>query len=141
MTPEDAHRAIYQRWMTLWPGLSGAVPFVFDNDVADESMPYARVSVQRLASEQHTMGGAPNRKFDRSGLIWVKLSAPANQGSKAVDRLLQHVRTVFEAVRFGNTGGLEDGVVTFATSDETPVADGRLWILVATTPFEYTETR
>jgi hypothetical protein len=135
----EANRAIYLRWIAVWPTLT-ATSYVFDNNLAEESVPYARVSIQDLASSQHTMG-AGARKWERTGIVWVKLSAPAGQGRGAVDQLVDHVRTVLEGARFGGPAAPEDGVVCAATSCDPAVNDGRLWILATTTPFYYYQRR
>lgn len=140
MNQYDAKKAILQRWMTLWPAASSNVPYVFDNDVRDESATYARVRIIDLPSEQWTLGAPGNRKFQRTGDIEVELKGPGNVGSKQLDQLTSAVRSVFESVRFGVTDG-EQGVTTFASSSFVEATDGQYWILVITTPFEYYEVR
>lgn len=140
MNQYEANKALGQRWMTLWPGLSSSTPYVFDNDVADETATYARVTFGGDGSRQHTLGPAGNRRFRRRGTVTVELHSPANAGRKAIDLLAGHVRTIFEGVRVGDSGG-EEGVTTFATSSDLPPTDGERVILVLSTPFEYDEAR
>jgi hypothetical protein len=150
MNTADAVKAIYQRWMAQWPGLSGSTPYVFDNDVADSAATYARVRVELLDEQQHTLGNAGARKFIHTGLIEVELHAPGNTGRKAMDALVGHVRTIFDSVRFGAVG-TEEGVITYGTSDEGSTTDGagstrvrsnaNAIVRVASTEFEFYEVR
>lgn len=142
MNAYEANKALYQAFVAQWPTLAPGVPYIFDNDVADEQSTYARVRVFDGLSEQHTLGSATlgQRKYARTGVVRVELRAPGNAGRKTLDQLAQHVRTIFEGVRLGATG-TEEGVVTFASSTSIGPTDGRHWILAVSTPFEYYEAR
>lgn len=142
MKQDAAVKAIYQRWMTLWPGLSGSTSYVFDNDAIDQPPSYARVSISMLDEQQHTLGNSGARKFLETGLIDVKLYSPANAGRGPSDAMVDLVRQVFQSVRFGATG-TEEGVVTFATTDrKLPREAGtQYWIVVASTAFEFFDVR
>lgn len=142
MKQDEAVKAILQRWMTLWPGLSSSVPYVFDNDVLDDRASYARVSITSLEEHQQTYGAEGNRKFLGSGLIDVKLYGPGNAGRKGLDLLAEYVRQIYQAVRFGLAGG-EEGVITYATSAQEvrPESDAASWVLLLSTPFEYVDVR
>jgi len=137
MTKADAVKAILQRWMIEWPSLSDGTPYVFDNDVADESSTYARVRIQSLQGGERTIGAPGNRRFVREGLIIVELRGPANHGRGPLDVLAAHVRTIFEAVRIGPAGE----VVTFSSYDSEDTSDAARWVLAVSTPFEYDEPR
>lgn len=143
MTEYDAIKAIHQRWMQQWPGLSTNQPYVFDSDVFDEPVnAYARLSVTLTGDEQHTLGAAPNRKFLRTGQIDVKLFGSANLGRGPLDQTAALVRTIFEGARFGATG-TEDGVVCYASSSKElkSQTDAQWWLLLVSTPFEFFEVR
>jgi hypothetical protein len=131
-------RAIYERWIAVWPTLT-AVPYVFEDAIADESVPYARLAVIPLGTVQHTMG--ENRKWENGGLITVKLTVPAGRGRKVLDELVGHVRTVFQGRRLAPSGG-EPGVVTQGVNAERPyTVDGAHRVQVTSTPFYYYERR
>jgi hypothetical protein len=140
MNQHDANKAVYQRWMAAWPAASGSLPYVFDNDVADENARYARVSIEDGTSVAHTMGGAGNRLVRRTGEVVVDVRGPGNAGRKELDQLASAVRTVLEYQRLGVSGD-EGGVTMFASSAIVEPTDGHYWILVVTTPFEYYELR
>lgn len=142
MNHAAATKAIYQRWIAMWPSLSGGVPYVFDNDLIDEAVLYARVSITTLSEEQHTLGGAGARKFLEPGVINVELYGPGDAGRNQLDTIADYVRTIYQSVRFGATG-TEDGIVTFATSigDERQKADDQYWVMTCTTPFEFFDVR
>lgn len=140
MTQADATKALYQAWMASWPTLSGSIPFVFDNDVIDESGTYARVFVTSALSEQYSLGAPGNRRFCRLGTVVVRLKGPGNVGRKQLDLLVGFVRTIFEGVSLAATG-TELGVKTYATSVSEGPPDGQYWQLMLSTPFEFYEIR
>jgi hypothetical protein len=126
----DAEKAIKQRWMTLWPGLSSNVPYVFDNDVQDSIVTtYARVSVTSNGSLKLTVGNQSKKK--RNLIIAVKLNGPVNAGSKGVSQLVPFVQTVFEEKRFGGVG-ISDGVVCEIMKPYGGSSDGRFWTMLLT---------
>jgi hypothetical protein len=130
-------RAIYQQWIAVWPTLT-ATPYVFDDQLAEESTSFARVSVQMLDTGQHSMGDHP--KWENAGLIWVKLVGPAGTGRKEQDTLVTHVRAVFQGRRLAPTDG-EPGVVCLGTSQDRTMIDGAKRIVTTKTPFYYLERR
>lgn len=140
MTQYEAVKALYQRWMSAWPAASTNVPFVFDNDVIAETATYARVKVEDLASDQHTLGPVGSRKWLRTGLVRVVVKSPANVGRKAADNLAAAVRSTLEGVRLA-ASGTEEGVFTFAATSEELSPDAQYWVLSMTVPFQYYEVR
>lgn len=141
MNQQQAVVAIQQRWLSMWPG-TGATLTVFDNDVVDDADTYARVKVEFLEDSQQTMGAVGNRRFNRPGIITVELRAPGNLGRNDVDVLCGHVRSIFEAVRFGAVG-TEEGVITFAAHVDSQLTRStpRHWVSEVVVAFEYVEVR
>jgi hypothetical protein len=140
MTGDQAAKSIYVQWMTLWPGLSGSTPFVFDNDVIDESATYARVFVKNRMSEQYSLGAVGNRRWLRYGEIVVRLKGPANVGRKTMDQLVNAVIAVFEGQRLGSSG-TDVGLMTYAASTSEAPPNPQFWQTQITIPFEYYEVR
>lgn len=143
MNQARASKEIFKRWLDMWPGLSSGVPYSLDNNLIAEGATLARVSITPLDSEQHTLGRPGRRKWWRPGFIEVRLTGPMNEGRRHLDELAQHVRTIYEGVRFGERVG-DDGIVTHATSVANPRQDPdgpQLWVVVCTTPFEFYEVR
>jgi hypothetical protein len=145
MTELQATEAIFARFIAQWPGLSSNVPYATENVPLPEpaATVFARIQIDRLDSEQHVMGGVGVRKWERPGWIDVLLVGPMNVGAKQLIQLGQHVRTIFEGVRFANAEG-EHGIHTLATSIRAvrnhPEYPGCA-VVVARTPFAYFETR
>ncbi len=139
-----ADQAIFGRWAAMWPGLSGSVPYVFDNVTKPESSLFARVSIVSGQSVQWTMGPSTgSRKWQRRGMIDVRLTGPINVGRGQLDELAQKVREIYEGARFGRQTG-EQGVVAFATTVGERRKDkdsSLLWVVSASTPFEFYEVR
>jgi hypothetical protein len=150
MTPTDAHKAIYQRWMTLWHTLVGGtqaaptVPYAIDNrKLAQPATTFAQVSITNLTADQRTMGAPGRRRFERPGWIDVRLYGPRDQGRGALDTLAQYVKEIYESTRIGAVGE-HRGITTFAMSVSEVRGDREfpdLWCLLCRTGFEYHERR
>lgn len=146
MNQSQASIAIYQQWMNTWPALTTAivpttgVPFVFDNDVNDESPTYARVKVLHGNSDQHSLGAVGNRRFIRDGVIQITLKTPANTGRINTDVMVAACRSVYEGNRLASTTS-EPGVVCEAVDAGKDSTDGQYWSSVVTVPFTFYETR
>lgn len=151
MTPIDAHKAIYQRWLSTWHTLAGGsqaaptVPYAIDNrKLQQPSPPFARVEIVNLGSDQHTMGPPGQRRFERAGFIEVRLYDEAGQGRGRTDTLAEYVRTIYESTRIGAIGE-ERGITTYAMNGPLEVRDDKefpdLWCVLCRIPFEYHHRR
>jgi hypothetical protein len=140
MTESNAKKVILQRWMAIWPGLSGNTPFVFDNDVMDESAAYARVKFRTGPSEQYSLGKPGNRRYLRQGQVAVYLCTPANAGSAANDALVEAVRGTLEGVTI--PGATPDiGVCLYAGSTSPGPVDAQFFRQLVVIPYELIEIR
>ncbi len=142
MSPAEAARAVFARWINTWPTLSSGVPYTLDNVAAAEGDGYfARVALVSLGSEQETLGPPGKRKWLHEGLIDVRLSGPVNVGRGQLDILAGYVTSIYRGVRFGTLAG-EQGVTTEATDISELRRDREAphrWILTASTPCRWTE--
>lgn len=150
MTPEEAHKAILQEFISRWHTLAGGtqnaptVPYAIDNRrLQQPTPPFARVEIVNLDSDQVTMGRPPNRRFERMGFIDVYLYDKPGVGRGGTDVLVSYVRTIYESKSIGVSGG-ERGVHTYALKDNEVRGDKEypdLWCVLARTPFWYHERR
>jgi len=112
VTLVDARETIYQEFMTAW-GTTTAV--YFDNEEADPpvSTSWVRFAVRHLGSTLEAIGGTGAlggvNKFQRTGLAFIQVFVPQNQGLRSADTLAQAARAIFEgknlssnAIRFTN---------------------------------------
>lgn len=134
MTEAQAIEALSQHWIDTWPGLS-AVPFTFDNEVADGAVSYVRVSFVPLVRSQATMGTEGGRKFQMRGQIFVSLFGLVNVGVKPLLELADKVRTVYEARRIANE------IHTYAGSTRRNASDGVWDMISVTVPYLVEELR
>lgn len=144
MTNDEATNAIFARWINLWPAASGGVAYATDNNIGAEQVdqPFARVGIVSLDSEQRSLGGRGNRRWNHEGMIEVRLSGPINAGRGQLDALAKIVRTIYQGERFGEAPPAEEGVTTQAAAISELRRDRESpsrWLLVVTIPFEYTE--
>lgn len=139
----EATRAIFKRWLDVWPTKSGGVPYVLDATTKSEAPVFARVAVISLSSVQATLGPEGNRRWDHTGLISVRLSCPIGQGRGQLDELAKVVTKIYSGKRLGRRAR-ERGVVTHATSvneERNSKEAAHRWILICATDFEFTERR
>lgn len=134
MTEAQAIEALTQRWIDAWPGLS-AVPYTFDNEIADSADSYVRVSFVHTVRAQQTMGSDGGRKFESRGYIFVQLFGPVNVGMKTLAELADKARSVYEGRR------LAEELTTYAGSTRESPTDGRWAMRTITIPFAYEELR
>ena len=146
MNQAEASRAIFDRWIAAWPGLSGSTPYALDNTVIPEARPSALVNIVSFDSEQHTLGR--RAKVRREGLIDVRLYGEVGVGRKQLDLLAGYARQVFERKRLAIAGELPtDQTLRTVVVRVGSVAElrrgtreaGALWGLSVTFPFEFYE--
>lgn len=140
MTEADAIEAISQRWASAWPGLQPTIPFTLENESFDAVDKWARVTVRMTSSRQHTIGPAPNRRFERRGNIFVQLFGALDAGRRPLAQLASDVRTIFEAQSIAGVSGGEP-IITYAANTQDVTTDLRWFIVVMIIPFVFYETR
>lgn len=146
MTEAEATQAILEQWEDGWdplhpedPSDPEHVPYTYTNeaftsDALGDLGAWARVTVRHSTANQASMGSAPNRKFDRRGVVIVQLFAPIDAGTLLLAELADDVRTALEGYRSGELL-LHEG----ATSD---IPDDGAWAQKSVTiQFRYTDTR
>ena len=135
VTLRDARKAVYDRWIALWPPLYPAVPYYFDNENASPGAgPWARVAVRETASIQETLGASGNRKFERKAIALVQLFAPRDTGVGTISDLAQAARGIYEGVSFNGIDVYE------VTPREVPTQD-RWFQVTVEVLFNYYETK
>jgi hypothetical protein len=152
----EAYEAVCQRWKEKWDELHSTdpedasyCPYVFENKKFPEPAPrhqWARVTMRSVDSQQHTLGTLGSRQFLREAMVWVQVFRPVGEGMATVRALVDDVREVFEAVKFGGiepagagrmitTGPNPDGGQKFSPND------GHWMEVVVMFPVVYYETR
>lgn len=90
-----ARESIYQQFVTDWAATSA---FTFDNEAFTPpvSDPWVRLVVRHAASQQASLGGVGNRKFDREGLVLIQVFGRLDRGTKEVDDLAEKALAIYE---------------------------------------------
>lgn len=132
----DARKAVYDRFIAQWPGLTSDTAFTFENEkfTPPEGAAWARLSVQNQESVQETLGPPGQRRFRRSAVVFVQVFVPGDTGTAESDALVTSCRGIFEGVSFE---GLDFHAVS---STETGVDNGQHMTLVEA-PFEYEDRK
>lgn len=141
MTERESYEAILTQFESVWDVLHPPVssdpdyaPYAYDNEIFESVERWVRLSVRHTVSRQTTMGSAPNRRFEREGVVFVQVFALPNVGRGALADLAADVRTALEGQRLS-------GLVLHAGSTQEVSTDGVWAMLVVSIPFRYSETR
>lgn len=129
----DAREAIYQEFLTAWGATS---PFTFENEAYTPTagVSWVRLSVRHNTSLQDSIGGVGNRKFERSGRVFIQIFTPLDRGLRPADALTATARAIFEGVRVS-------GIVFYSPVIREIGPDGA-WLQVnVECPFDYQEVK
>lgn len=102
-TLAQARERIYESFVTDWGATS---PFTLDNEAYDTPVgsEWVRVAVRHNASNQETLGGIGNRKYERIGSVFVQCFTPLDKGLAAADNLAAAARAIFEGKTLAPAG-------------------------------------
>lgn len=135
-TMNQAREAIYKRFYDAW-GLT--TPFTFDNEdyvPTANTANWVRLSVRHNASTQETLGATGNRRFLRSGSVFIQVFVQQDTGTSRNDQLVTQARAIYEGVSItGTTVRFRDVIVT-----ETG-PDGKWYQSLIEAQFDYDETK
>lgn len=132
-TINEARTVVYERFEAAWGALSA---FTFENEAFTPpvGLPWVRVSVRNLDSEQECLGSPGHRRFKRNALAFAQVFVPGDSGTKDSDTLAEAFRDIFEGV---SVTGLD---FRAASTREVGVDNGWHQTL-AEAPFDYRETK
>lgn len=104
MTPQEARNAIVTRYLTEF---SGQFDIALDNQPfappeTGENVKWVRVSVKFTGGQQHTLGRATNRKFHKSGILFIQVFTPLGHATNDNDELAEDSLNQFEGVSLGD---------------------------------------
>ena len=90
-----AKESIVQQFVTDW-GVNSA--YTLDNEKFNPPVdaPWVRLVVRHVASQQTSLGGLGNRKFDREGLVLIQVFGRLDRGTKEVDDLVEKALAIYE---------------------------------------------
>lgn len=132
MTPDEARVAIIKRFNTMW---NGATPIILSGEAVDSySDPFVILSIRHTTGGQESIGARGNRKYNRRGIIFVKINTPSDSGTKQADDLAHNVMTILESERF-------DGVMTDNAVINETLPDGKWYSLIVEIGFFYEELK
>lgn len=102
-TIPEAEEALAQRFVDTWTPTGHEFTLENEKFSRPESEPWARFSVRINAATQDTLGGVGNRKFERSGSVFVQVFTPLDEGTNRSSQLVQTVVNGFEGTRIVGT--------------------------------------
>ena len=120
-TPNEAKEAIYKRFVdnfTLTDTEGNTISYFFGKEEGVfESETYILINAVDVASNQVTLGGSGNRKYEIPGLINIKIGTPIDKGQKVSDDIVLRLTDLFEGVTFNS-------IHTFNTTFRQGADDG-----------------
>ena len=133
MQLNDARKAIYDRFTAAW-GSTTAFCFYGEAFDSTQHLEWVRVTVKSLPGSQDTLGAAGNRKFMRTGIIFVQITVPDGEGTSRADQLAQLVSTIFEGTRFS-------GIWVYETNVQEQDSDDKNLLYLVESTFNYEDIK
>lgn len=120
MTPSEARNAIFTRYLTQF---SGQFDIALDNQPFSppdpgEDVKWVRVSVQFTLGTQSSLGKTGNRKFVKSGFLYIQVFTPKGHATNNNDDLAEDSLNLFEGERLGDLWFNNGRIVTIGEDGE-----------------------
>lgn len=102
-TLQAANEAMAQRFVDVWTPTGH--PFTLENEKFDPpvSGPWARFTSRIRGATQETLGRANNRRFQRTGSVFIQIYVENDDGTNTSKTLAQTVMDGFEGIRITGT--------------------------------------
>ena len=134
-TLSQAKTRIATTFVTDW-GATSVLTFDGEKFTPPADKPCVRVAIRHNVSDQESLGDVGNRKFLRTGSVFVQVFAPLDKGSKTADTLATTARNVFE----GKT--LSPEVIRFSGVEVREIGPSDGWYQTnVEAAFNYNETK
>lgn len=134
MTPQEVRNEIYKRYLAVYAGI---FPIALDSKkFTPPEIPakYVRLTVKFNEGFQSTLGRPGNRKFMKTGIVFIQVFTPDGKGTDENDELTHDSVNVFDGVRIGQLW-LYNGRIT------SPGSDGKYYQQNGAVEFEFEEIR
>lgn len=119
MQMRAAHKAVYAHFAAAW-GATTVALYPNESHVQPPA-PFVRVSMVENTSDQHTIGGAGNKLFERRESVYVQIFVSSNAGEGLLLDLAQAARDIFEGASLSVEGEqLTFFQVDFDREDDEP---------------------
>ena len=137
MTPNDARKAIYARFLDNFSDpLLDRDRINFENEEFSPpvSGEWVRLVVRHQARTQISLGKNGDRKFEYSGFVFAQIFTEATKRMTRADRIARLISEIFDAVSF-------EGLNFLAASSRESGPSGKWNMVVVEAPFSYQETK
>jgi hypothetical protein len=106
MTQEEVRTAIQVAFLAVF---NGVIPIALDNqpfsppdpDGDDPNIKWARLTVMFINGSQDSLGRPGNRKFVRSGVLFIQCFTPKGTATSSNDVFCKQCADIFEGERIG----------------------------------------
>lgn len=133
MTPDQAREYINARFITEW---ANETPIILDNESTEalNDDPFVILSIRHTIGGQESLGSRGNRKYNRRGLILLKINTLSDTGTKQADDLAYRAMEILEGERF-------NGIMTDNGVIRELLPDGKWYSVLVEIGFFYEETK
>lgn len=135
-TLSQANEAVFQRFIDVWTPTGHPLTLENEEFSVPDSGPWARMTSRITASTQETLGRPTNRRFERSGSLFVQIFDDVDAGTARSKTLAQTVLEGFEGVRLSN-----NSIRFYDVIPREIGPDGRWYQTNVEINFEFDETR
>lgn len=140
-TIAEAKTAIYSKFIAEW---GNTAVYTLDNEeftppapaTGTIRQPWVRVTIRHTGRGQETMGKKNNRKFTRTGSVFIQVFTATDIGTSLADSLAEAAANIFEGVSLRNTSVWFKDVITRETG-----VDGTWYGVQVEAQFEYEEIK
>lgn len=136
MTEAQAIEAISELVVAQWAVVSSNLPIALDNEALPAVDSFAQLTIKHAVSRQMTQGAIGTRRFERRGIIFVKLWGPVDAGRRGLSAFSDGIRAFLGSTSI-NAGGDPEPITTLDALPQEAGVDGRWFMLVVQVPFRY----
>ena len=139
MTPNDARKAIYARFLADFSDpILVRDRILFDNEMSPDDptifVEWVRLVVRHQTREQITLGKEGGRKFQSSGVVLAQIFTKVFERTSRADSIAKSISDIFDAVDF-------EGLNFQAAASRESGPDGKWNVMIVEAPFTYQETK
>lgn len=115
MTSTEVRNAIMSRYLNEF---SGQFVIALDNQISETADKFVRLTINFSNGFQDSLGSTGNRKYIRTGLIYVQVFTPINKGTDDNDNLAGSSVNLFDGVRIEDLWMFNGRVNTIGSDGE-----------------------
>lgn len=132
-TSKEAKAAMTDKFITEW---ADQTAYVLDNEdfKGPDETEWVRFTIRHTDGGQETLGRVGNRRYERSGSLFISVFTPTEIGTSLADTLALNALTIFEGTSFS-------GVTINDCVSREKGANGKWYQVLVECAFLYNEVK